>query len=231
MPIHPVIERLRAAAPVILPSLLQCDFANLEREVERLPPAGAGAMHLDVMDGHFVPNFTYGMPIVAAIRRLTDLPVDVHLMIDRPERFVGEFIDAGADIVTVHSEASANLAETLRTIRSAGCAAGIAINPPAKVDEIGDCLELCDLVLPMSVAAGFGGQSFDSEALAKLKQIREMAPDVLLEVDGGINSATIGQCAEAGAECFVVGSAIFGSQEYGSVIGELATLATTASAR
>jgi ribulose-phosphate 3-epimerase len=225
MPLLPVIERLREQAPVILPSLLQCDFGNLEREVAQLSAAGAQAMHLDVMDGHFVPNLTYGMPIVAAVRRLTDLPIDVHLMISQPHRYLEQFARAGADIITVHAEACADLAGVLRQIRRLGCAAGIAINPPMPVEDIVDCLEYCDLVLPMSVEAGFGGQAFDPIALDKLREIRRMAPHVLLEVDGGINPDTIGQCAEAGAECYVVGSAIFNSQQYDPVISELASLA------
>jgi ribulose-phosphate 3-epimerase len=226
MPLLPVVERLRGHSPVILPSLLQCDFGNLQREVAQLVAAGAGAMHLDVMDGHFVPNLTYGMPIVDAVRRLTDLPLDVHLMIAEPQRYLKQFAEAGADIITVHAEASADLAAVLQEIHDLGCAAGIAINPPTSVDEIGGCLEYCDLVLPMSVSAGFGGQTFDPTTLDKLREIRQLAPHVLLEVDGGINSATIGQCTEAGAECFVVGSAIFNSQQYEPVIRELARLAT-----
>ena len=220
------LDRLRGETPAVLPSLLLCDFGNLEREVTRLTEAGAGAMHLDVMDGQFVPNLTYGMPIVTAVRQLTDLVVDCHLMIVEPDRYIQQFADAGADIITVHSEACADLAGTLRAIQELGCAAGIAINPLTTVGEIADCLNYCDLVLPMSVSAGFGGQAFDPTALDKLREIRQMAPHVLLEVDGGINSATIRQCADAGAECFVVGSAIFGSQNYQSVIGDLANLAT-----
>lgn len=227
MPLPHIAEQLRSQAPAILPSLLQCDFGNLQQEVTQLTEAGAQAMHLDVMDGQFVPNLTYGMPIVAAVRQITDLPLDVHLMIARPERYLKQFAEAGADIITVHAEACADLASTLQEIHQLGCLAGIAINPPTLVDAIRDCLEYCDLVLPMSVSAGFGGQEFDPTALEKLREIRQLAPHVLLEVDGGINSATISKCAEAGAECFVVGSAIFGSHSYRSTIDQLAQLATT----
>lgn len=218
--------RLRDDLPVILPSLLMCDFTNLAREVERLEEAGVKALHLDVMDGCFVPNLTYGMLIVEAFRRLTDLPLDVHLMIERPQRFIQQFYDAGADAITIHEEAAEDPRAVLEQIHELGAACGIAINPATPLKNIEAYLDLCDLVLVMSVDAGFGGQSFNSVAIDKLEQLRSTAgPDLLLEVDGGINEKTISTCARAGAELFVVGSAIFRSDHYPTVVSQLAALA------
>ncbi|GIW93492.1 MAG: ribulose-phosphate 3-epimerase [Pirellulaceae bacterium] len=221
-----VCDRLRAARPAILPSLLLCDFAHLADEIHRLEAAGVPALHLDVMDGHFVPNLTYGMPIVAAIRRVTRLPLDVHLMISRPERYVAEFIEAGADVVTVHAEAVERAADVLSLIRRRGAAAGLAFNPGTSLKILEKCADCVDLVLIMSVMAGFGGQAFQPIALDRLRWVRDHLPShVLLEVDGGINQQTISACAEAGAELFVVGSAIFRSEDYRRVVSELAALA------
>lgn len=211
----------------MLPSLLLCDFGNLEREIRRLEEAGVPGLHLDVMDGSFVPNLSYGMPIVAAIRRLTDLPIDVHLMIQRPQNYLKQFKDAGADSLTIHIEAVENPRPVLEQIRSLGCGAGIALNPPTPLSRLEGCLDLCDLVLVMSVQAGFGGQSFNPVALDKLRHVRGLAgPDVLLEIDGGINQKTIPQAAAAGAQLFVVGSAIFGQPNYQQAVKELTHLAT-----
>lgn len=221
------LTELRSAAPVVLPSLLLCDFGNLEREVARLTEAGVKALHLDVMDGQFVPNLTYGMPIVAALRRLTKMPLDVHLMIAEPQRYVEQFIAAGADIVTIHIEAVGDPRPVLAEIRSHGAAAGVAINPETPVAALDSCLDLCDLVLVMSVQAGFGGQSFQTIALEKLHHLRKIAPpELLLEVDGGINQATIRNCAMAGAELFVVGSGIFREASYSAAVRNLIALAT-----
>jgi ribulose-phosphate 3-epimerase len=213
---------LRNVVPVVLPSLLLCDFGDLRSEVRRLEAAGVRALHLDVMDGHFVPNFTYGMTIVEAVRRLTDLPLDVHLMIARPENYVRAFHEAGADIITIHAEATDRPAEVLAEIRGLGAAAGLAINPPTPVSTIESCLDSCDLVLVMSVQAGFGGQAFNAVALEKLRELRgKIEPDTLLEIDGGITTETIGAAAQAGAELFVVGSAIFRTQDYTESINQL----------
>lgn len=220
------LVELRRDAVVVLPSLLLCDFGNLEREVQRLEQAGIKALHLDVMDGHFVPNMTYGMPIVEAFRKLTDMPLDVHLMISHPERYIQSYYDAGADLITVHVEACREVSETLQQIRSLGAGAGVALNPATPVETIADYVALCDLILVMSVNAGFGGQSFNEVALDKLRQAREMAgPDVILEVDGGINRETITRCSDAGAEWFVVGSGIFRQSDYTSAVAELSGLA------
>ena len=220
------LAQLRQSVPLILPSLLLCDFGNLEREVQRLESAGVRALHLDVMDGNFVPNLTYGLPIVAALRRLTNMPLDVHLMISEPHRFVQQFYDAGADIITFHVEAVADPRPLLEQIRQLEAGAGIAVNPDTPLSAIDSCYDLCDLVLVMSVPAGFGGQAFHEVALDKLRRVREAAgDDVLLEVDGGVNQKTIQRCADAGAQLFVVGSAIFGHDDYSGVVRELTDLA------
>jgi ribulose-phosphate 3-epimerase len=217
---------LSEAAPVVLPSLLLCDFGNLEQEVRLLEQAGVQALHLDVMDGVFVPNFTYGMPIVKAVRKLTDLPVDVHLMITEPGRYVQQFFDAGADNITIHVEATGDPRGTLEQIRRLGAGAGLAFNPATPFSAIEPALDLCDVVLVMSVPAGFGGQEFHDNALDKLRQVRErVSPDVVLEVDGGVNGKTIASCAEAGAQLFVVGSAIFHRPDYAAAVKELTELA------
>jgi len=213
---------LAQSAPHVLPSLLLCDFGNLEREVAALTDAGVQGLHLDVMDGNFVPNLTYGMPLVEAFRRLTEMPLDVHLMIERPQRYIQQFCDAGADCLTIHVESTRHPRPALEEIRRCGVAAGITLNPGTPLADIENCLDLCDLVLVMSVEAGFGGQSFHPGALKRLAQLRQMLPEgVLLEVDGGINSKTIGPCAEAGAQLFVVGSAIFRADNYQAAVDQL----------
>lgn len=223
------LDSLRHSAPAVLPSLLLCDFGNLEREVRQLEAAGVKALHLDVMDGHFVPNFTYGMPLVAAFRKLTDLPLDVHLMIAQPEQYVGAFYEAGADIVTVHIEATSQPRGLLSQIRDLGAAAGIALNPATPLSALEGCLDLADVVLVMSVPAGFGGQKFDEIALDKLRELKaKVRPEVLLEVDGGVNETTIGGAARAGAQVFVVGSAIFGQPRYDAAVAKLSALARSA---
>lgn len=221
------LEHLHQASPAILPSLLLCDFGNLEREVRLLEAAGVPALHLDVMDGNFVPNLTYGMPIIAALRRLTHLPLDVHLMIDRPERFIEDFHSAGADIITFHVEATSDPVGLLRRLREMDVGAGVALNPATPLQQIEPCLEFADLALVMSVQAGFGGQAFQPVALEKLRRLAEFtAGKVLLEVDGGVNGGTIQACAQAGAEAFVVGSAIFRTPDYGQAVRDLTSLAS-----
>lgn len=208
--------------------MLLCDFGDLASEVRRLEAAGVRALHLDVMDGHFVPNFTYGMPVVEALSRLTSLPLDVHLMIDRPERYLEAFWKAGASCLSIHAEATREPRSVLARIRALGAAAGLALNPATPVSAVADCLEVCDLALPMSVVPGFGGQSFDAVALEKLRQLRQLGPpELLLEVDGGVNAGSIAACAQAGAELFVIGSAIFGTPDYGHSVCQLEQLAET----
>lgn len=231
-PLPPLMTRrhslalLREAAPVVLPSLLLCDFGNLEREIRSLEAAGVRALHLDVMDGHFVPNLTYGMPIVEACRRLTNLPIDVHLMISDPQKYIRAFYDAGADNLTIHVEAVADSRPLLEEIHTLGASAGLALNPATPLSEVEPALDLCDLVLVMSVPAGFGGQKFHPIALDKLRKLRQITrPDVLLQVDGGISGKTIASCAQAGAQLFVVGSAIFQGSDYAAAVSELTTQA------
>ena len=209
------LQKLKEARASILPSLLLCDFGNLEREVRLMEDAGFNALHLDCMDGVFVPNISYGMPIVEALRKLTELPLDVHLMIANPADYIQQFSDAGADIISFHLEAVKEPISILSKIRETGCGAGIAINPDTPVSDMEKCLPLCDLAVIMSVQAGFGGQEFDRRALEKLRLTREIAgDDLLLEIDGGVNVETIGECVEHGAELLVAGSAIFRQPDY-----------------
>ena len=223
------IEALRAASPAILPSLLMCDFSRLAEEIARLEAAGAQVLHLDVMDGHFTGNFTYGLTIVEAARRCTRLPLDAHLMIERPERYVEAFRRAGADSITIHIEAAPDPASALAKIRDAGAAAGLALNPATPLAAIEAYLDLCDLVLVMSVPAGFGGQPFDDRAPEKLRHLKARLGDrCLLEIDGGIAEGTIARAAAAGADLFVVGSAIFKHEDYAERIAELSKLARDA---
>lgn len=219
------LVELRQAPPAVLPSLLLCNFGNLEQEVRQLEEAGVRALHLDVMDGRFVPNLTYGMPIVEAFRRLTDLPLDVHLMIEQPQQYIRQFYDAGADIITIHAEAVDSPSEVLSQIRDLDCGAGLAINPDTSVESIESSLPLCDLVLVMSVHAGFGGQSFQPIALEKLRRLKQLVPEeTLLEVDGGVNGKTIRDCQAAGAQLLVVGSAIFREADYREAVRNLTDL-------
>ncbi len=205
--------------PLILPSLLMCDFGSLEAEIRRLEQAGVEALHLDVMDGHFVPNLSYGLPLVESCRRLTQLPLDVHLMVSNvlEHDYLRRYREAGADVMTVHIEALPDPTAALTEIRRLGALAGLALNPPTPLSAIEAYLDLCDVVLVMSVMPGFGGQSFDPVALAKLQALRARTQGRLrLEVDGGVNASTIADCAAAGARWLVVGSAIFGTPDYAS---------------
>ncbi len=213
--VQKTIAAMRSVRPTILPSLLLCDFANLEREVRLLEEAGVECLHLDVMDGNFVPNLSYGMPIVAALRKVTDLMLDVHLMISEPSKYAPQFVDSGADLITFHIEASPAPTDLLAKIRSQGVAAGLAINPSTDMGLVLPFVSECDLVLVMSVEAGFGGQSFNPIALNRLCELRKMhGADLLLEVDGGVNETTVGQCTAYGADLLVVGSAIFRQADY-----------------
>lgn len=188
--------------------------------------AGAKILHLDIMDGHFVPNLSFGLPIVAAIRRVTRLPLDVHLMISEPARYVKQFREAGADLLTFHVETVEDPKPLLRRIRSLGALAGISLNPPTPVSALENCLDECDLVLVMGVMPGFGGQHFQTEALDKLSWLAERADSrTLLSVDGGVNEETIGACAAAGAHLFVMGTALFSHPDYSQRLGELRAIA------
>ncbi|TWU59833.1 Ribulose-phosphate 3-epimerase [Rubripirellula tenax] len=215
------LEAIRDAAPAVLPSLLLCDFGDLKGEVAKLHDAGARVLHLDVMDGHFVPNMTYAMPIVSGLRRHTDMPLDVHLMISDPLKYAGPMVDAGADMLTFHVEAVRDAAETAARIRDLGVSVGVALNPETPLGSLRECLANVDMVLVMSVEAGFGGQKFNPIALEKLQTLRSEFPDLLLQIDGGIDATTIGPARAAGCDLFVVGSAIFKKGDYKAAISTL----------
>lgn len=210
---------------LIAPSILAADFARLGEEVNAVVDAGADWIHVDVMDGRFVPNITIGIPVVAALRKVTDAPLDVHLMIVEPERYVEGFIEAGADIVAVHAEATTHLHSTLQQIRNAGARSGVVLNPATSETELDYVLEDLDMVLIMSVNPGFGGQSFIDSALRKCERIREMAVsrglNLDIEVDGGVKVNNIRSVADAGANVFVAGSAIFKSESYADTIAAM----------
>ena len=199
----------------VSPSILSADFVNLERDIRALSPAGADYVHVDVMDGLFVPNITIGIPVVAAIRKITGLPLDVHLMIDRPIRYVDDFCKAGSDILTVHVEADTeeNTLAALRRIRENGVRAAISVKPKTPAEAVLPFLPYCDLILVMTVEPGFGGQSFMEDMMPKLRKIRTFIdaqkPDCELEVDGGINETTARICRAHGANVLVAGSAYF----------------------
>ena len=210
---------------MIASSILSADFTRLGDEIRAVEAAGADVIHVDVMDGHFVPNITIGPLVVRAVRAVTDLPVDVHLMITDPDRYLKDFIDAGADWVTVHVEACVHLHRTLACIKDLGRKAGAVLNPATSLTTLENVLAEVDLVMLMSVNPGFGGQSFIPSAIEKIRRLRQMLdavnPGAGIEVDGGIGPATIGAVAEAGANIFVAGSAIYGQAEYGPVIRDL----------
>ena len=199
----------------IAPSILSADFVNLERDIRALGTNGADFVHIDVMDGIFVPNITIGIPVVAAIRKITDLPLDVHLMIDRPVRYVEDFVKAGADFVTIHVEADQpqNTLEALDKIHALGCKAGIVLKPRTPAEAAIPYLGKCDMILVMTVEPGFGGQKFMADMMPKMKQIRQWLDDVnpecIIQVDGGVDAGTCGLCKENGAEVLVAGSAYF----------------------
>lgn len=214
---------------MIAPSILSADFSRLGDEVRAVEAAGADVIHVDVMDGHFVPNITIGPLIVKAVRAVTKLPVDVHLMITDPDRYIHAFIDAGADWVTVHVEACTHLHRTLALIKERGKKAGAVLNPATSLSTLEYVLAEVDLVMLMSVNPGFGGQSFIESSLEKTTRLRQMLdrvnPGAGIEVDGGIGPGTIGRMAAAGANIFVAGSAIYGQPDYRAVIARMKELA------
>lgn len=210
----------------VAPSILSADFARLGEEIRDVEQGGADFIHIDVMDGHFVPNLTIGPLVVEAVRPITELPLDVHLMIEAPDRYIPAFAKAGADILSVHVEACPHLHRTIQLIKEQGVKAGVVLNPHTPVQEIEHVLEDLDLVLLMTVNPGFGGQSFISSVLPKIRQVKEMAEqkglaDLLIEVDGGVNKNTARQCIEAGANLLVAGSAVYNEKDRKKAISDI----------
>jgi ribulose-phosphate 3-epimerase len=201
----------------IAPSILSADFSRLGEEIEAVKRGGAALLHVDVMDGHFVPNITVGLPVVKSLARATDLPIDAHLMISEPGRYAQQFVEAGAAMVSVHVEADAHLHRTLMSIKSAGGQAGVVLNPMTPIESLSEVLAFADYVLVMSVNPGFGGQKFISTAVDKVRRLRQMITqhqvDVRIEIDGGIDLENISTVVSAGAEIIVAGSAIFGEKD------------------
>ena len=208
----------------VAPSILSADFVNLERDIRHVADCGADYIHVDVMDGLFVPNITIGIPVTAAIRRISERPLDVHLMIDRPLRYVEEFCDAGADILTIHAEADTveNNLEALRRIRAKGVRAAVSVKPGTPAEALEPYWGLMDLILVMTVEPGFGGQKFMADMMPKVRTLRESierrSPGTELEVDGGVNPETAKVCVEAGADVLVAGSALFKAPDIAAFI-------------
>lgn len=205
----------------IAPSMLACDFTRMGEEVRRIARAGADWVHLDVMDGGFVPNISFGPAVIAALRKETDLPFDVHLMIQQPLFYIPHFAKAGADLITFHVESESPVRETLQAIHKAGCRAGLVLKPGTPAQAVKEYLPDCDLVLIMTVEPGFGGQTFMADMMPKVRAIKSWAPQMTVEVDGGINKETIRLCAESGADVAVAGTSVFRAPDAGKMMEEL----------
>jgi ribulose-phosphate 3-epimerase len=215
----------------IAPSMLAADFGNLQRDTEMVNKSEADWFHIDVMDGHFVPNISYGMPVIAAIKKHATKPLDVHLMIEKPERYIEEFAKVGADIITVHYESTVHLHRTLRQIKDVGCKAGIVLNITTPIAVLEDILPECYMVLLMSINPGFGGQKFEDITYKRVKRLRRMIDDqglkTRIEIDGGVTDKNIKKLVEAGADTFVAGSHVFKSDKPASTIKNLKHLANS----
>ena len=213
----------------IAPSILSADFAHLAREIEKVEKAGAHLIHLDVMDGHFVPNMTIGPPVVRWIRKITSLPLDAHLMIEKPERYIDDFIQAGVNWLSVHVEADAHLDRTLHHLKENGVKAGVAMNPGTALGSLDQVLPVADYILIMTVNPGFGGQKFIPYTLKKINQLRQSVVSnrysIRIEVDGGIGPGNLHEVLTAGAEIIVAGSAIFSSKDAGKTVQEMKGIA------
>jgi ribulose-phosphate 3-epimerase len=202
---------------MIAPSLLSADFANLTEEIRRIEEGGADYLHLDVMDGNYVPNITFGAPLIKSIKKISSIPFDVHLMIDKPERFIKDFVEAGADILTVHAEATTHLHRTIQEIKSYGIKAGVSLNPATPLNALEYILDDIDLVLLMSVNPGFGGQSFINSTKGKIQALRQIIDDkgldIIIEIDGGVKLSNAKELADLGVDLLVSGSDIFGADD------------------
>lgn len=209
---------------IVAPSILSADFLLLGEAIHMVEESEAEWVHCDIMDGHFVPNISYGIPVVKAVRPATKKVVDCHLMIEHPELYVGAFADAGADMITVHQEACTHLDRQVAQIHDLGCRAGVALNPATPVETLVDILHAVDMVLIMSVNPGFGGQKFIPRALDKVRRLRALAPNLLIQVDGGVNAETGAQLVAAGADVLVAGSYVFGAAEPREAIHSLYVL-------
>lgn len=213
---------------LIAPSVLSADFANLQRDVEMINSSDADWFHVDIMDGVFVPNISFGFPVMAAIKKYAEKPLDVHLMIIHPEHYIAQFAEAGAAVISVHYEACTHLHRVIQSIHAAGCKAGVAVNPHTPVSLLKDILPDLDLVLVMSVNPGFGGQQFIPNTLNKVKELRSMAalsnPDLLIEVDGGVGLHNLEALIQSGANVFVAGNAVFAAASPPDMIADMKKL-------
>ena len=210
---------------ILAPSILAADFGNLRKEIETVSEAGAQYIHIDVMDGMFVPSISFGMPVIQSVRSCTDKVFDVHMMVEEPGRYAADLKAAGADLLCVHQEACRHLDRTINQIKELGMKVGVALNPATPVETLSCVLDQVDMILLMSVNPGFGGQSFIPQTLDKLREVRQRIDasgyDIRLEVDGGVKASNIGEIAAAGADMFVAGSAIFGQPDYKKVIDQM----------